>query len=508
MSGNTSDISRLLSSSVIVFAGMLLGSVSKLIERIVIARWTSVDAYGEISIGLSILSFSVAIALLGFNQGIPRYVPRFESEADIRGVWISGLAIAGALAVVLAGAILLNLELLLGLVFENTESRQLLLLFVACIPFLVGLRIGVGMLRGFENTLYRTYSRDLLYNLLRLGALVALLQLGFDILAAGYAYLIATVVTFLAVHLLLNRLMSLTGDVTFHVRKLMAFSTPLVLSTLISVLLMQTDTIMLGFFRGSEEVGLYGAAFPLAQGIPVVLGAFGYLYYPLASRLDVNDEHAEIDSVYKLTTKWGFILMFPLFLTFLMFPEDVLSIVFRPRYSEASLALSILAFGFFTRGAFGRNGDTLSAVGYPRYVLYSSLAAYVLNLVLNLIFIPIYGFVGGAVTSAAASVMMNVIRYVILGVKFNISPFSKWTVRTYVVLPCLLIPAAFVLSQFVTLTVVTLPLFLVATAIVITVLVVVTGCLQPEDHIALQLVESKLGLQVPFVREYLPTVDQ
>jgi len=483
---------------------MFLGSFSKLLERIVIARWVSVDAYGEISIGLAILNFSVAIALLGFGQGVPRYVPRFDDAKDIRGVWVSALLVGGSFSVFIALAILLNLDFVLTLVFEQSASRQMLILFVICIPFSVGMRIGVGVIRGFENTVYRTYSRDLLYNVLRLGSLVALLTAGFNVLAAGYAYLIAAAGTFVVAHLLLGRLLSLVGSVRLHLRQLVTFSAPLVLSTIISILLLETDTVMLGYFRSSTEVGLYGAAFPLARGIPVVMGAFGYLYFPLASRLDANDERDEIDAIYKLTTKWGFILMFPIFLAFLVFPQDILGAVFRSEYSSAGVVLSVLAVGFFSRGAFGRNGDTLSALGHPRFVLYTSLAAYVLNVVLNVVLIPLYGVVGAAVTSAIASVLMNALRYGILRVKFNVSPFSRWTTRTYLVLPCVLVPAAFLLSQVVSLTLITLPLFLICVAVVIVPLVTLTGCFQPEDRIPLRLIESKFGVTIPVIRRYIP----
>lgn len=504
MSLDDTDLSKLLSSAVLVFGGMLFGSFSKLFERIIIANWVTVDAYGEVSIGLAVMNFTVGLALLGFNQGIPRYISRFDDERDIRGVWLSGLLIGGSLAVVIAAVILTNLGLIMNVMFESAESRQLLSVFVLCIPFIVGLRVGVGAIRGFENTIYRTYSRDLLYNGLRLIVLVGLLAAGFGVMAAGYAYLVAAVVAFVAAHALLHRLFSIVGGFTLHPRKLVVFSTPLVLSTIISVLLMETDTLMLGYFKDSAQVGLYAAAFPLARGIPVVVGAFGFLYFPLASRLDVDDERTEIDAVYKLTTKWGFIVMFPLFLTFLTFPDDVLAIVFGESYTEAGLALSILATGFFVRGAYGRNGDTLSALGHPRYVLFANVVAYVLNVVLNLVLIPIYGFVGAAITSAVASILLNTVMYGILRLKFGITPFSRWNVRTYAVLLTSMVPLAYLVSSVTSLTLITLPLFVAAAGLVTILVVTITGCLQPEDRIPIQLVESKLGVTVPLIRRFVP----
>ncbi|QLH81189.1 flippase [Halosimplex pelagicum] len=498
------DLSRLLSSAVLVFVGMLFGSFSKLLERVVIANWVTVDAYGEVSVALAIVNISVALTLLGFNQGIPRYVSRFDDERDLRGVWLSGLLAGGVMATIAALLLYFNLGFVTDRLFESAGSKRLLAVFAVCIPLIVGLRVGVGAIRGFENTVYRTYARDLLYNGLRLAVMVALLAAGWGVIAAGYAYLAAAAVSFVAVHVLLNRLLPLSGDFQLHTRKLVVFSTPLVVSTIISILLMETDTLMLGYFRSPESVALYGAAFPLARGIPVVMGAFGYLYFPLASRLDTEDEHEEIDAVYKLTTKWGFLAMFPLFLTFFAFPGDVIRIVFGSEYSGAKTALSILATGFFARGAFGRNGDTISALGHPRYVFVANVTAYVVNFGLNLVLIPRFGFVGAAVTSAIASVVLNGVLYGVLRLRFGISPFSRWTIRTYAVLLGGVLPGVLALSRHVSLTLATLPLFAVGVGLVSVAALVVTGCLQPEDRIPIRLVESKLGIETSIIARYVP----
>lgn len=500
----SADLPKLVSSTVLVFAGMLFGSFSKLFERILIGNWVTVEAYGEVSIGLALMNFAVSFAVLGFHQGVPRYIPRFEDARDMRGIWLSGLVIGCTLAVLTALLLWVNVDFIVANVFENADSSRLLALFLLCIPFIVGLKVTVSAIRGFENTLYRTYSQDLLYNGLRILVLLGLLMGGFGVFAAGYAYLASAVVAFFAAHLFLSRLMPLVGGVRTHARELVTFSTPLVVSTVITILLMETDTLMLGYFTNSTEVGLYGAAFPLAQGIPVVVGAFGYLYFPLASRLDESDDRTQIDTIYKLTTKWGFILMFPLFLTFVAFPDDLLTIVFRPEFARADLALAILATGFFVRGAFGRNGDTLSALGHPRYVLLANAVAYALNFALNLVLIPRFGFVGAAVTSALASLALNVVMNGVLRIKFGITPVSSWMVRTYLVLLGVLVPASIALSEVVTLSILTLPVFLLAVAFISIVLVALAGGFQPEDRIPLELIESALGVQIPLIRRFIP----
>jgi len=499
-----SDISTLLSSASLVLAGGILGSASKLIERIIVARTFSPDAYGEVSIALTVLTFSVTMAMVGFNQGVPRYVSRFDDERNVRGVWVTGLLVPGLVSLLVVAALVLNAEWIAGRFFEGRGTPELLILFVLAIPFTVGSLVGIGTIRGLENTIYKTYAQDLFHPGVRIALLVGLLGVGLEIDAVGYAYLLTAVGFFVFTHVLLNRLMPLVGEFETHVAEMVKFSAPLVISTLLARLLTKTDTLMMGYFRPSFEVGQYSAAFPLANGMVIILSAFGFIYLPLTSRMDANGEREEIDAIYKLTTKWIFVITFPLFVTLVLFPGDVLGAVFGSEYRQAALPLTILSLGFFTNAAGGRNRETLSALGYTGFILLTNAIAFALNFALNLLLIPRYGAEGAAVASAASYVTLNLSVIAILALKFDISPFSRWSVRTFVVLPTVVLPVAALLSRWVSLSALTLLPFMAVVGIASVYLAAVTGCLQPQDEIPLELVEDRVGITLPYLRRFIP----
>lgn len=501
MSGD-SDLRKLLSSAALVIVGGLLGSSARLIERLIVGNVLSPAAYGRVSIGLAILSIASTVSLVGFTQAIPRYMSRFDDPADVRGVWVTGLLVAGALSLVVSAAVFLNAPLIARVLSDSAENALLVRLFALTIPFLVGMRVGVGAVRGFENTVYRTYAKDLLYPIGRISILVALLGLGYGAVAAGYAYVAAAAAAFVLAHALLHRLMPLVGEFTLRPRSMVRFSAPLVVSTILGLLLLQVDTLLLGYFKSSYVVGQYSAAFPLANGILIVLGSFGFMYLPLASRLDADGEREEVDRIYKVTTKWIYVLTFPGFAAFLLFPEDVIRIFFGPEYLPAALPLSVLSIGFFTNALAGRNRETISALGRTEYVLAGNAAAFVLNVALNLLLIPPYGAVGAAVASAISLVSLNVVIYGLLRSKFDISPFSRWSIRTMVSLPVVFLPLLYVLSRHVSLSALTLLPFLVALGLSTLPLVGLVGGVQPEDRILLDFVESRAGVEVPLVRRY------
>lgn len=498
------DISKLVSSAGLVLAGGLLTSVLELVERIIIARALSVDAYGEVSLGIAVMTMGVTLGLAGFQQGIPRYMSRFDEERDIRGAWLTGLLIGVGLAVVFAGVIVFAGDTVVSLLFEGEAAGQLVLLFALAIPFQAGLAVGIGAVRGLENTIYKTIGNDFFYNGFRILTLIALLWLGLDVVAAGYAYVIAAAAGCVVMHLLFRKLLPLRGSYRLHTCEMVRFSAPLMLSTVIGLLLARTDTLMLGYFRSSAEVGIYNAAYPLATGMLVVLGSFGFMYLPVASRLDADDQREEVDAAYKLTTKWIYVLAFPIFLVLVAFPADVLTIIFGSEYVAGALALQILTIGFFANAAGGRNRETLAAFGFTEYVLLTNGVALVVNVVLNLALVPAYGVTGASVASAASFITMNAFVVGLLHWKFGVSPFSRPSTRTFLVLPAVLLPLGFALAEILTLSVLTLPVVALVACLATVYTAAVTGCLQAEDRIPLELVEEWTGLRLPLLSQFVP----
>jgi O-antigen/teichoic acid export membrane protein len=497
-------LATLLTGAGLVTIGKVVGSFTTLGERVLIGRLLTPEAYGEVSVGLALLSFATTAAMVGFSQGVPRYVSRFDDDADRRGVWVGGLVVTGVVALALTAVLLASVGWLTDTLLSRADSPAMLSLFVLALPFVVGMKITVAAIRGHNNAVYRIYAQDLAYPLARIALLTALLIAGFGVLAAGYAYLVAALLSFGVALALLHRLTALRGEIRTHVREVGRFSLPVVLSGVLTVLLTRTDTLMLSYFRDTYEVGQYAAAYPLANGLIVVISSFGFLYLPLASRLDADDQYDEIDAIYETTTKWMYLITFPALLTFVLFADDVVAIAFGSAYAEAPIALAILSVGFFTNAVGGRNRETISALGVTAYLMVVNGAAFGINVVLNLWLIPPYGLVGASVASAVAYGVLNLTACAILWHRWGITPLSRWSVKTFLVLPLALLPPAYLVSQSLSLSIVTLVPWLLFVGACSIVVVAVTGCLQPEDRIVLDFAENTLGMRIPLIRRFIP----
>ncbi|ELZ09529.1 polysaccharide biosynthesis protein [Halovivax asiaticus JCM 14624] len=504
MADRARELSALLSSAALVIAGGMVGSVAKLGERVVIGRLLSPDAYGEVSIGLALLTFAATFAIAGCTQGVSRFVPRYTDPADRRGVWVSGLLVTETLALAAGAILFVGAEWFAAHLFETEAAVPFLRVLALALPFLVGFRVAVAAIRGYENTVYRTVARDLLDPTLRIGLIALLLVLGWGIVAASVAYLVAAGATVVVAHLLLSRLVALRGPVRTHVRELITFSAPLVVATVVGTLLTQTDTVMLGYFRSSAEVGLYSAAYPLAAGLLVVLTAFGFLYLPIASRLDAAGERDAVDEIYATTTKWVYVVTFPAFVLLAVFPADVLALVFGPAYTDAATVLPILAAGFFVSAAAGRDRETLSALGSTTWIAVGNGAGLLLNVVVNLALIPRFGILGASVASVTSLVAVHVVICGVLAVQYDITPFSTEATRTYLALPVAILPVTVLAAEWLTITPVTVLPFLAGTGLCSLVVVGLVGGFEPDDAVVIDVLEDALGRPIPIVRRWIP----
>lgn len=502
------NVSALFGSGVLVVVGTVIGTLSGLFQQIIFSRAFQPQLFGELNIALSVLFFASTVSLVGLSQAVPRYISRFDTEADSRGTWATAMLTSIPAALAVAGLVWVGADIITRTVFETPDATRLIRAIAPAIPCYAAYRIGIGAIRGMENTRYRVYVQNLLYpGVLLVGAGVVLL-LNLSLVWAGVLYVVACLVAAVASHLLLSRLLPLFGSVRLRPQELFRFAAPLLFSAVLFTLLSRTDTLMLGYFTTSTQVGYYDAAYPIANGVVLPLAAIGYLYLPMVSRLDAAGKSGRIKTIYQLMTKWTAVVALPLASLLIVAPEVALRTLFGGQYVDGAGALTVLALGFLTHTVVGRNGQTVSAFGRTTVIMYANTVAFGLNIALNWFLIPPYGIVGAAVASASSYAGLNLCLSVYLFVSHDIHPLSGYNVRT------LLAAGGLVVSSHLLVTRLALPapvLFVLSLGVgglAALLGVILGGGLQPEDRYLVQVLEERLGREIPVVRSYLEEPEQ
>lgn len=496
----------------IAMVGMSVGLLLQFIARLIIARYGLEANYGIFSLALVVLNFSMILASLGLHLGATRYIAYFrgkEEAAKVRGTISASLQLVTAASVIICIAIFFGAEAIALNIFHTIDLVPALRLFAIGIPFFTLINILSAIFRGFDRMEAQAYFQFILLNTLFLLLLLAAILLDLSFIAVFYAYLAALVLTFIA--LVVYTVKKLPQPITFtdrqadaSVRKeLLIFSLPLLGTAMFTMIMVWMDTLMLGYFKTPEVVGLYNAAYPLAWFIQQPLAALGLIYTPIATGLYSQNLMAELRRNYTILTKWLSFLTLPIFLVLCLFPEAVLNLFFGSAYIAAAPALRILSLGLIVNNLLGPNGATLVALGESGFLMWSTLAGATANIVLNVVLIPPFGIVGAAIASAVSLILFNIIVMVKVYSLCRAQPLSKNLLKPLIASVVLAFLFQVMIGSFLTITLWILPLLFILYYAIYALATVLTRSFDREDIALLLEIEKRSGINAAPIKKIL-----
>ncbi|OQX83747.1 hypothetical protein B6D60_10105 [candidate division KSB1 bacterium 4484_87] len=415
----------------IFFFGILLGRFLGYLIRMIIARSLGPASYGIISLGISVVEIAAVLALLGLPTAINRYVPFYRSRKQydvVRGTIRSSILISVPTGLLMMALLLiLNRQISINL-YNKPQLIPVLQFFAIIVPLYSLMMLNSAIFTGFKRMDLIVYSQQMLRYLAILILFIVLYFSGLGIKAAIFAYPIGYFLTALFGMILAQRLFPIWGKslpAKLNYREIFSFSWPLILVSMIWFIIDRVATLMLGYFKSADVVGIYNAALPLAQFIPAILQSFTTIFMPIASSLISSNDSKELKKVYATTSKWILTLTLPLFLMIFAFSEQLIVILFGTKFIAAAPVLRVLALGFFFHAIVGPTTTTLNAFEKTKLTLLNTAVGFAVNITLHLLLIPRFGIVGAGVASASALILINLLAVVEIFVMYNITPVSK-----------------------------------------------------------------------------------
>jgi O-antigen/teichoic acid export membrane protein len=286
-------------------------------------------------------------------------------------------------------------------------------------------------------------------------------------------------------------------------KELLLFSLPLLIVIILYQIMGWTDTLMLGYFKTADTVGVYNAAAPLGKFVSAALTSMIFVYMPVVSGLYAKNKIDKMKKSYAVLTKWLCAATLPLVMVFVFFPDVVLTFLFGPKYTSAGTALQILAFGFFINNLLGPNGATLTAMGKIRLLMYATFASACINVILNALLIPKYGVNGSALATITALVSINIIRSIKLYSLSKIHSLEKNILKPIILSGILVVTTYFIAKIFLTITFWILPLLFIIFIVLYGFSLLLTKSFDKEDIELLLLMEKKLGINLKILKRML-----
>lgn len=190
-------------------------------------------------------------------------------------------------------------------------------------------------------------------------------------------------------------------------RQMLSWAVPQAGVLVLGVIYFRLDTFLLSFLSSDAEVGRYGVAYRVLEGLAVVPI---YLMSTLFPEIARQSPHSvRLNQVVQGAFSSAALAAVPLVIIFVVFAEEVVGVAGGPAYIDAAPVLRYLALAvalLFLNTVFFQSLVALNRQGNLFVLL---LAVLVGNIVLNVVLIPPLGAVGAAISlvvSEAAALIL------------------------------------------------------------------------------------------------------
>lgn len=397
--------------------------------QVLFARWMGLHQFGVYALATSWLALIVTVGKMGFDTASLKFVATYEGLrqwGSLRGFLQRSRQLVGAASVVITIA-----GLAVSWCLKNRISPELWLsLQIAFlgVPLATQTNLLQCGLRGFRRVAAALLPEPLLRTLLMVllaagvfmisGGLTAPAVTGIHIVALGIV-LAGAVVYFHR----LSRTLVPSEPKSYHTREWLSVALPAMFIEVMALMHSQTDIIMVGFFRGSRDVGLFAAATKVASLVTFCLSSANIVLAPAISRMFARGEMADLQRMVCMVCRIMMILASTIALVLIFGGGRIMSL-FGPDFTVASKVLAILALAQLANALTGPSGYLMTMTGHQYAMAYLVAGVILLKIILNLILIPLWGIEGAAFATMVTTVILNILLVIVirklLGIRISI----------------------------------------------------------------------------------------
>jgi O-antigen/teichoic acid export membrane protein len=385
--------------------------------QILIARQWGLENFGLFSVAFTVTIVSSMVARWGADQWVLRELSATNATGSARN-FVSVLINGMMLVLATSALVTLFLWCASGSIAYFLISRKpgvaeelVQIMTLSIIPF---------ALINFLCESLRAVNKHLLATLLQtvlVPSLSVLLLFGFSLVSArtltqvADAYVIACLLTFLAGALCLRRVYRVragTGQFVWIFKEVAGETTSIAVVVLLSTWLAYADILILGYFHGPSEVGLYAAAQRLSLLFGFVLVSLNSLLGPKFALLIKQGQNAEVFSLYRRSLKWTVLIGLPILVLLAVFSRWFLS-WFGSNFASAQYILLILLAGQLINMLTGPVGVIMMMGRHAATMrVYVSITA-LTHIPAALVLTSFFGAAGAAAATSTSMVLLNLL---------------------------------------------------------------------------------------------------
>jgi O-antigen/teichoic acid export membrane protein len=401
--------------STVFFAGTIFTAAIGYLFKIYLARTLGAEALGVYALGATIIGFLGIFNALGLPQSAVRFVAAYSATgkmALLRGFLGRGVLLLLISNILLGGAVLL-LGPWIALHFYHTQALQTYLGWFAVIMVLGALNTFLGqVLAGYKDIARRTIITNFIGSPIMMILTLCLAGLGlglrgYIIAQAASAEVVLVLLAAMVWRLTPRAARSFASGLPPLEKEVISFSAVILGTGLLEFLMAQADKILIGFYLGAREVGIYAVVTTLVTFVPILLQSVNQIFSSTIADLYARGQQELLGRIFQTLTKWILGLTIPLAAVMILFASPLMRIFGRD-FAAGWPILIIGTIGQLVNCGVGSVGYLLLMSGNQRRLIRIEAVMAAAMVLLNLLLIPRWGITGAAMAAAITNVIGNV----------------------------------------------------------------------------------------------------
>lgn len=413
------------------FVLKILSVALLLLNQIALARILGPDGIGQVLLALSVVNISSLLAKFGMEDAMMRFVPMYidqEDRAKLKGTIYFALTVCFSMSVISILFVTVLSDLISVRVFHSEGLAKLLP--VAAVAILANVTRGVmgGILKGYRDTFKAVLPEFCISPSLRLVVFLFLSIIDGNPVFAIYSFVSGEVISaLLSAAFLLKRIRNINSEESRgEYKKVLDVAFTMVFTGGLSIILFtQADLWVVGMFRSTEDVGIYGVTAKLVMLIILPLTTFSTIIPPLIASIYTSGDLTSLKKLVSESSRWILSISMPIILILILEGELILKLVFGDKFVIGYSALLILTVGQLINVSVGLVGYLLQMTGGHRAIMKINISWGILNVILNVILVRHYGIVGAALSTAFCLAMGNITAIIVTYKRLSVITLAK-----------------------------------------------------------------------------------
>jgi len=370
-------------------------------------------AFGVIGFAISFLGIFNILADLGFYQA---HVKRLSENKDLGKCIGTYIFIKILLTGLMVAVVLLSIFVWKNILhrgFTDATTESVIIIFLIYYAFVNLYKIPISTFEG-KREIAKRQMVSTVENLVKVPSEIVVAMAGVSI--AGYyispalhwpsifrnlqifiskhvlgsyamAYVFGAFVSLIVGLYFLNKYPIKKPDLEMA-KSYFSFALPIMLISVISVISVNIDKVMIGYFWTSREVGYYFSIQQILQVISIIAGSVGMVLFPTISGYHANRDFVRIKRDTIKAERYISMVVIPIAGLMIAFSKPLINIMLNSSFLPASPVLVILVIYISINSLNTPFSSLVQGVNRPDIGAKIGVGMCVVNIILNYLFIP------------------------------------------------------------------------------------------------------------------------